>query len=140
MFMPTAVSSSKPHLIDTQDSRLEILKIFCQLLKEEETLKDNRITFEASEIEYELYKEPHQKSTATILTIDKLKKNYQNSTLCIGMGYDNMMQLPYWTNIEKYVDNVAKIYVGYRKLTNEEEGKTELFNIGNNGTNLRFEK
>ena len=139
LFMPTAVSSSKPHLKETQISRLEILKIFCDLLKEELSEEEKkRITFEASEIEYDLY--PIKKSTDTILTINKLKEDYQNSTLCIGMGYDNMMQLPYWKGIEKYVDKVAKIYVGYRKLTDEEIGKTELFNIVNNGTNLRFEK
>jgi nicotinic acid mononucleotide adenylyltransferase len=129
MFMPTAASSSKPHLIDTQDSRLEILKIFCQLLKEEETLKDNRITFEASEIEYDLYKVT--KTTATISTIDKLKKEYPKSTLCIGMGYDNMMQLPYWQGIDQYKDKVAKIYVVPRDLTNEEMENTRLFDVEN---------
>jgi nicotinic acid mononucleotide adenylyltransferase len=146
LFMPTAASSSKPHLIETQISRLEILKIFCDLLKKEETFKDKMIDFEASEIEYDLYKEqePDKKSTATILTIDKLNDNlindYPNTTnnaLCIGMGYDNMMQLPYWQGIDQYKDKVAKIYVGYRNLTEEEEGKTKLFNIGS--TQLRFE-
>jgi nicotinic acid mononucleotide adenylyltransferase len=138
LFMPTAASSSKPHLIETQTTRLEILNKFCELLKEEETFKDKMIDFEASEIEYYLY--PIKKSTDTILTINKLKEDYQNSTLCIGMGYDNMMQLPYWKDINEYVNKVAKIYVGYRNLTEEEKGKTELFNIESNGTNLRFEK
>jgi nicotinic acid mononucleotide adenylyltransferase len=141
LFMPTAASSSKPHLIETQTSRSEILNKFCELLKEELSEEEKkRITFEASKIEYDLYKEqePDKKSTATILTINKLNDNlindYPNTTnnaLCIGMGYDNMMQLPYWQGIDQYKDKVAKIYVVPRDLTNEEMANTLLFDVEN---------
>ncbi len=62
LFMPTAAGSAKPHLALTQKERIDALTVYCKKLKEE--FKDAPIEFEASRIEYDIYKST--KSTATI--------------------------------------------------------------------------
>jgi nicotinic acid mononucleotide adenylyltransferase len=136
LFMPTAASGAKPHLRLTQDLRIEILNRFCELLKSEVPFKDSNITFQASTIEYEIYENttlsvnetPKTKNdSATIWTIKTLHDKYQTSTLLLGMGYDNMLQLPYWKFVNEYIKNIKKIYVVDRALTEEELGKTKEF-------------
>jgi nicotinic acid mononucleotide adenylyltransferase len=135
LFMPTAKSSSKPHLALTQDARMAILKEFCRLLKTEPEFADQRIEFDVSTIEYNLAKtddpDPRLKSGNTIVTIDELVKGKSkpDDKILLGIGFDNMMQLPYWAEVDKYKDHVDKIYVSYRTLSTEEIAKTKVYTI-----------
>ena len=135
LFMPTGGSGSKKHLQPTQDSRLEVLNIFCDILKKRFHTNRN-VSFIASDIEIKRYNDGN-KNTSTCITIDDLKLNYPRHEILLAMGYDNMLQLPYWANIETYKENVKKIYVSFRQLTEEEERKTANFKVGENI--LRFE-
>ena len=54
LYMPTAESSSKPHLKLTQEERIKALTEFCTKLKTE--ISYDKINFEASRIEYEIFK------------------------------------------------------------------------------------
>jgi nicotinic acid mononucleotide adenylyltransferase len=122
LFMPTAASSSKPHLKPTQAVRIESLNIYCQKLRDTfalEGILENRIVFLASELEYKLANEG--KSTATINTIRALKGVGCDVTLT--MGLDNMFDLPYWGEIEKYAGLLADpaIYVPRRDITAAED-------------------
>jgi len=142
LFMPTALSSSKNHLEPTQGTRIVVLEQFCNLLKLEAEFREQKITFEASNIEYKLCKETKEDGkfntdTATIRTIMKLKELYPIHILLLGIGFDNMLQLPYWKNIQEYIKHITRIYVVYRKLTFEEESSTRKFNI--NGAILNFD-
>ena len=47
------------------------------------------------------------------------------------MGLDNAYQLPYWQDIDKYVDLVHKIYVVPRTPTEAELEKTRMFIVEN---------
>jgi len=131
LFMPTALSSSKPHLEPTQQNRIAVLNKFCKILKEK--YKDNdKITFEASEIEYQLcasHKDGSKIDTGTYRTIDKLKNLYPTSTIILGMGKDNILQLPYWKNINEYATKVKSIYVVNRELSEAEKETVTDFNI-----------
>ena len=53
------------------------------------------------------------------------------------------MQLPYWAEVDKFVNHVAKIYVSYRTLSPEEEAKTNVYTITKDVSDekpkLRFE-
>jgi nicotinic acid mononucleotide adenylyltransferase len=128
LFMPTAKSGSKPHLALTQNARMSVLTEFCNLLKKEPEFADQRISFEVSTIEYIL---DGAKSGATIATIDELVKGKRKSDdkILLGIGFDNMMQLPYWAEVDKYIDHVDKIYVSYRTLSAEEIAKTSVYTI-----------
>ena len=72
-----------------------------------------------------------------------MKAKYPTSTICLGMGLDNAYQLPYWQDIDKYVDLVHKIYVVPRTPTAEELEKTRMFIVENvkNGSKaeMRFD-
>jgi nicotinic acid mononucleotide adenylyltransferase len=135
LFMPTGGSGSKKHLQPTQDSRLEVLRIFCYILKNRFHTNRN-VSFIASDIEIKRY-ESGIVDTSTYRTINDLKLNYPRHEILLAMGYDNMLQLPYWANIETYKENVTTIYVSFRQLTEEEERKTANFKVGENI--LRFE-
>ena len=128
LFMPTAKSGSKPHLELTQNARTDVLKEFCKLLQQDSEFAGKNITFDVSDIEYKLNGE---KSGATIATIDKLVegKSKPDDKILLGIGFDNMMQLPYWREVDKFVNHVDKIYVSYRSLSSEEEAKTKVYTI-----------
>ena len=138
LFMPTA-GGSKAHLQPTRNTRKEVLDVFCEKLK----ISFSDITFETSEIEYNIFdKEETKGKTTTIYTINKLKMQYPNAKICLGMGIDNAYQLPYWQDIDKYSEFVEKIYVVPRKPTPEELNKTRLFNVvnkDNTTAQLRFD-
>jgi nicotinic acid mononucleotide adenylyltransferase len=138
LFIPTALSDSKPHLEPTQQNRIDILNKFCEFLTLRYSIKTPIIKFEASEIEYELCKEPIlnaegpqklNKDTGTYRTIDKLKNLYPTSTIILGMGKDNILQLPYWKNINEYATKVRSIYVVNRELSEAEKETVTDFNI-----------
>jgi nicotinic acid mononucleotide adenylyltransferase len=124
MFMPTALGSAKPHLLPTQNSRIDVLNKFCELLDHE--FSGTPIHFIASDIEYELCRGSN-KSTATIRTIEKLRSDFPDYRIVLGMGLDNMFQLPYWGNIKDYTVSVEKIYVASRALTELDMAKTRKF-------------
>jgi len=143
LFMPTALSSSKPHLEPTQQNRIAVLNKFCKILKEK--YKDNdKITFEASEIEYQLcasHEDGSKIDTGTYRTIDMLKEIYPTSIIILGMGKDNILQLPYWKNIDEYADKVTSIYVVDRQLSKAEEKMVADFKITvQDGVSLPFQK
>jgi nicotinic acid mononucleotide adenylyltransferase len=127
VFMPTARSSDKKHLESTQKERIEMLEIFCTKLREEFGV-DSRIHFQASNIEYELY--PIVKNTATIYTIEHLRELYPTATLTLTMGLDNLFDLPYWKDVGKYNELLAKIYVPNRVLEEKDIAKTTEFEGG----------
>lgn len=150
LFMPGAKSGSKPHLEPTQVARTEVLKEFCRLLKNESEFADQRIGFDVSEIEYELAKssDTRSKSGNTIVTIEDLIKTKDpminsKAKILLGMGFDNMMQLPYWREVDKFKGSVDKIYVSYRILSSEEESNTREYTITQDDsavkTKLRFD-
>ena len=140
MFMPTASSGSKKHLEPTQDLRIKTLEIFCEKLREEFSDFPN-FFFVASRLEYELY--PITKSTGTIHTIKEIigettlteKPDYlksfsrDNDELILGMGADNMYQLPYWADVEKYKDMVNKIFIVQRPPSDEDRVNLGQFNL-----------
>ena len=127
LFMPTA-GGSKSHLLPTRIMRKKVLDMFCNMLNG----KFTNIIFETSEIENEIFDAEETKTkTTTIYTINKLKAKYPTSTICLGMGLDNAYQLPYWQDIDKYVDLVHKIYVVPRTPSAEEEEKTRKFTVTN---------
>lgn len=134
LYMPTAESSSKPHLALTKDERIAALTEFCTKLKGE--FPEAKINFEASTIEYEIYKE--KKSTATIHTLKALKSAYPTATLCLTMGLDNLYDLPFWGDVENYIYYTKHIYVPTRDVTSEDRQKTLTMNVG--GTDLTFNK
>jgi nicotinic acid mononucleotide adenylyltransferase len=134
LFMPTALGSSKPHLEPTQESRIKLLNKFCEYLSGDHEFAGKPISFSPSTIEYELCREPKEdgtpnKDTGTYRTLIRLRKMYPESTLLLGMGLDNMLQMPYWKQIEDYKSTlgVEKIYVASRQLTEEEATKTRRF-------------
>jgi nicotinic acid mononucleotide adenylyltransferase len=135
LFMPTALGSSKPHLKVTQKSRLALLALFCQKLNAEYIGRN--ITFSPSQIEYELCRD--STDTGTYRTINKLKELYPSSIILLGMGKDNMLQMPYWKNVETYKGNVAKIYVANRELTTEEKTTVRKFQVGTTSTTVEFD-
>jgi nicotinic acid mononucleotide adenylyltransferase len=156
--MPTAKSSSKPHLELTKAARYNVLEKFCQLLKSESDFKErdrrDRITFAVSDVEYKLSEsessDQRMKSGSTIVTIETLVGNQDNlprisrhNKILLGIGFDNMMQLPYWAEVGKFHEMVDKIYVSYRSLTQEEVAKTHEYVItqddNENKPRLRFE-
>ena len=138
LFMPTAASSSKKHLAVTQDERIEALNLFCAGLKAD--YPDPRIRFEASRLEYEIYKE--KKSTATIFTIDKLNELYKPAQIALTMGLDNLYDLPFWVKADEYADKLSTVYVAMRDTTPEDEANTKEEELGLNGhkKTLRFNK
>ena len=138
LFMPTA-GGSKTHLLPTRSMRKNVLDMFCTML----TSKNSNITFETSQIENEIFDAEETKTkTTTIYTINKLKAKYPTSTICLGMGLDNAYQLPYWQDIDKYVDLVHKIYVVPRTPSKAELEKTRKFIVTNTDgskANMRFD-
>jgi len=139
LFMPTPGGSSKKHLNPTRDIRIEVLTKFCELLAFEPEITEinderTRLVFKPSKIEYDIAgpvgnKNENDKSVATISTIEKLEKIEPKPLILIGMGYDNMRQLPYWKSVSEYNKKVARIYVVYRELSEDEENQTALFSI-----------
>jgi len=134
LYMPTAESSSKPHLALTKDERIVALSEFCAKLKAE--FPEAKINFEASTIEYTIYNE--KKSTATIHTLRALKATYPIATILLTMGLDNLYDLPFWGEVENYAYYIKRIYVPTRDITPEDEKKTLTMNIG--GSDLTFNK
>jgi nicotinic acid mononucleotide adenylyltransferase len=132
LFMPTAAGTAKPHLALTQKERIAALNIYCEMLKKE--INDPRIEFEASTIEYDIYN--NKKSTATILTLEKLRELYPKATLCLTMGLDNLFDLPFWNRVEEYSTFIKTIYVPDRDISSEDIYKTEETTL--NGIPLRF--
>ena len=123
LFMPTAASASKPHLAITKKERIDALNIFCGMLKTE--IPDERIDFQASSIEYELYEE--ESNSSTIRTIKKLKEEYSSAILNLIMGIDNLYDLPFWNGVQDYGKYITKIYCPGRDVTEEDMKKTILF-------------
>jgi nicotinic acid mononucleotide adenylyltransferase len=114
LFMPTKKSSSKPHLEGTMVQREKILEKFCEKLRK----KYPDVTIAPSRIEFD----KHTPSD-TINTIDVLTREYGDSTIILGMGKDNALQLPYWARIGEYKDNVESIYLVNREVG----GETRVF-------------
>lgn len=141
MFMPTAASSSKPHLEFSQDNRLELLNLFCDKLSNKYNNYKN-LYFHASNLEFELRKSGNM-NTSTIFTIEKISNelNYnQGDILILGMGKDNMLQLPYWLRVNEYIDYVKSIYIVDRKLTNEEMEQVDFFKVLGQENLQQFQK
>ena len=138
LFMPTAAGSAKPHLALTQKERIDALTVYCKKLKEE--FKDAPIEFEASRIEYDIYKST--KSTATISTLTKLKNLYPNATLCLTMGLDNLFDLPYWKDSHTYKEYTTDIYISLRDFTDEEKTKLRVTDkkLDDDKTSIYFTK
>jgi|LakMenE01Jun11ns_1017448.scaffolds.fasta_scaffold9947836_6 nicotinic acid mononucleotide adenylyltransferase len=138
LFMPTAASSSKTHLLHTQKERIESLNVYCKMLKKLDEFKDEPITFEASDIEYKIYSE--KKSTATIHTLIKLKELYPSSTIELTMGLDNLYDLPFWADVQDYSKHTQKIYIAKREPTDEDKHNTESVSLKDDGNTLLFNK
>ena len=119
-FMPTKSSSSKPHLSVTMDQRERILQLFSNKLKNK--YPNPNVTIAPSRIEFD-----KETSSDTIHTIDKLKQQYPNHKIILGMGKDNALQLPYWGRIGEYKGKVESIYLVKREV----EGETRVFKNGN---------
>ena len=134
LYMPTAESTSKAHLKLTQTDRIAALTEFCGKLKSE--IGYERINFEASTIEYEIFKD--KKSTATIHTLRALKTIYPSSSIILTMGLDNLFDLPFWGDVETYSSYTKNIYVLSRTVNSEDEPK--LVTIPVNGNELKFHK
>jgi nicotinic acid mononucleotide adenylyltransferase len=109
LFMPTARSGSKLHLEPTQQNRIDILREFSGRLSTEHS-----VHVEASIIEYGIYNDI--KVTDTIYTINKIKEVNPEAVIVLGMGQDNVLQLPFWKDIEKYKELVEKIYIVKREM------------------------
>jgi nicotinic acid mononucleotide adenylyltransferase len=131
LFMPGGYSGDKKHLYPTQSDRKVVLDVFCERLKDDFPL----LNFETSEIEYGIVNEiPDSKSKsnpATFVTIDALRVKYPGATILVGMGLDNMFELPFWSNVDSYADKCEKIYVVNRKLSREDELVVKTCNITN---------
>jgi nicotinic acid mononucleotide adenylyltransferase len=123
LFMPTAASASKPHLKMTQNERIDALEIFCGMLKT--AINNDRIVFQASRIEYELYDE--RPDSSTISTIEKLTELYPRATRNLIMGVDNLYDLPFWNGVQDYSDYITKIYCPGRDVTDEDMKNTIEF-------------
>lgn len=125
--MPAA-GGSKTHLFPTRESRTNVLRVFCQILKS--LLPD--IDFDVSDIEYNIAGSANR-SVGTIHTIRKLVelKTNDSDEICLGMGLDNAYQLPYWESIDEYAQHVSKIYVVHRDPTPTEMQNIRLFQVIN---------
>jgi nicotinic acid mononucleotide adenylyltransferase len=134
IFMPTAKSSSKPHLERTQDIRIDILQLFCNRLHQEQEFQDKDIEFIASELEYELAKEG--KSSATINTIEALQNAC--NTVSLTMGLDNLWDLPYWERVKEYPDRLRKIYVPQRDVPASEANLLGLISFPEGQNIIKF--
>lgn len=127
LFMPAA-GGSKTHLFPTRESRTNVLRVFCQILKS--LFRD--IDFDVSDIEYNIAGSANR-SVGTIHTIRKLVelKTSDSDEICLGMGLDNAYQLPYWESIDEYAQHVSKIYVVHRDPTPTELQNIRLFQVIN---------
>ena len=125
--MPAA-GGSKTHLFPTRESRTNVLRVFCQILKS--LFRD--IDFDVSDIEYNIAGSANR-SVGTIHTIRKLVelKTSDSDEICLGMGLDNAYQLPYWESIDEYAQHVSKIYVVHRDPTPTELQNIRLFQVIN---------
>jgi nicotinic acid mononucleotide adenylyltransferase len=120
LFMPGGHGgSSKTHLYPTQADRKAVLDVFCEMLKKDFP----SLTFETSGIEYGIVNEPGgpKPNPSTIITINTLKTTYPDATILVGMGLDNMFELPFWTSIDEYAQKCEKIYVVDRELSDDEK-------------------
>jgi nicotinic acid mononucleotide adenylyltransferase len=136
LFMPGGNSSDKKHLYPTQQDRKAVLDLFCEMLKRDFP----SLVFETSEIEYDIVNESvstenveskPKSNPSTIVTIEKLTEKYPGAEILIGMGLDNMFELPFWTRIDEYASKCKKIYVVDRVLSDEESGMVKPCNITN---------
>jgi nicotinic acid mononucleotide adenylyltransferase len=127
LFMPAA-GGSKTHLFPTRESRTNVLRVFCQILKS--LFPD--IDFDVSDIEYNIAGSANR-SVGTIHTIRKLVelKTNDSDEIALGMGRDNAYQLPYWESIDEYAQHVSKIYVVHRDPTPTEMQNIRLFQVTN---------
>ena len=122
VFMPTAKSGSKKHLEHTRKSRILALKNVCVNLME----KYPNVRCIASTLEYDIYDK--NKDTSSIFTFLEMKHPFTGK-LIAAMGFDNMLQLPYWKRVEEYNGLLNGIYVVDRKISIEESGKVNPFQI-----------
>ena len=121
LFMPTSNVSSKQSLSKkiasgttgsnaspyiSEQERKTILDKYSSVLNTE--FEGRGVTFETSEIEYEL---GPSKGTATIHTLRKLKEAYPDATLVLAMGRDNGVQFPWWAEVQNYDALIDKILV-----------------------------
>ena len=154
LFMPTAASSSKPHLGVTKGSRLAVLEIFCKFLSKEFEQYYQNIRFIASDIEYRL--SDIKSDTSTWRTIGVLNGGfaeyseevtpselsdisimYSGFKVFLGMGKDNATQFPFWVKGNAYVQNLAGIAVADREASAEDMKKLREFIVP--GGTLNFE-
>jgi nicotinic acid mononucleotide adenylyltransferase len=143
LFMPTSNVSSKPSLSKktasgttgsnaspyiSEKERKAILDMYSSVLNTE--FEGRGVTFETSEIEYEL---GPSKGTATIHTLVKLHEIYPDATLVLAMGRDNGLQFPWWADVQEYSKYIDSILVVDRK--------ENRFNTGVNfiGTSIPIE-
>ena len=105
LFMPTAKSSKKKHLLPTQQYRIQHLDHFCKRLSLEFArrvqFQTQSVCWRASTVEYNINNK-HQGSTDTIHTIRTLRHMHPSSTLLMGLGYDNCVNLLYWDGVEHF--------------------------------------
>lgn len=137
LFMPSGNSSDKKHLLPTQSDRKAVLDVFCEMLKTDFP----QLTFETSEIEYNVVNEGEvaKSNPATITTLEKIGDKYHNATILVGMGLDNMFELPFWTSIDEYANKCEKIYVVDRELSEDERGMVKTCTITNASSGANVE-
>jgi len=116
-------SDKKEHLSDTRAQRYAALGVYSSMLNEKYT---GRVRFEPSYIEVDidggLAKTP-AKSVATIHTLRKLRELHPAARIVLIMGFDNLYNLPYWVDSEKYFLPplfVKDIYITYRQPDDKE--------------------
>ena len=142
LYMPTAAGSAKKHLLPTQAARKAALDYFCTMLHTDTTpelvANRERIFFQTSTIEYELYNATEVQGeakkagdTATYWTLKQLRATYPTSTICLTMGLDNLFDLPFWANVQKYPEylqgSAGQIYVLQRDEEAEIETQTHVW-------------
>ena len=139
LFMPASGGASKPHLYPTRSARVDVLRIFCRILKSYFPDEDD-IEFRVSEIEFDIAGGT-DRSVSTINTIRKLvaMKKCESDEICLGMGLDNTYQLPYWESVDEYVQHVSKIYVVRRDPSPADLENIRLFEIPNTNTKMYFD-
>lgn len=129
LFMPTARSNSKKHLLPTQQYRIQHLDYFCKRLANDFSqrlqFQIQSLCLQASTIEYDI-NPLYNGSTDTIHTIHTLKKMYPSATLLLGMGFDNCLQLLYWDGIEQFASAGVKAIYTVPRL-NVSNNKRKVF-------------
>jgi nicotinic acid mononucleotide adenylyltransferase len=116
LFMPVSDIESKESvkMLDadmshyvSQEDRKHMLQIYCDELNAKFV---QSIRFGVSTLEYELQPTlaaaKNQHPTATIHTIDELKRLYPHHTLVLALGEDNARSFPWWHGIQEWPSKI----------------------------------